>query len=409
MIIQLPHLYYSDRYCNEGTKNYSEQSEYTEAEKCYRPTSKAPWFALHPYQLPREEVTVFQAGIDSSLKKNYIGDGQVLFCVHPQVEEQAEKNPYYSKILGIGKRTEKPLKVAPSSSTRSLYVLEAPVPHCLKVHFPFQISRYGRKMRAEVIEQAVNVSRELEKHVEEFPENFAWLREGLGIVLNPIETDAKRGENWGYLVREMTPYPEADADNVLVPGFALYGYDFFQPETTPRLLLRLLENRDPMDYVLTQIMLPVVRQWIQAYRTLGYMLEPHGQNVLFAIDEMGEVRRVVHRDLSVGIDMRLRRDIGLSPDGLNSYNRMEDGRFGSITYDMFMGNHFFERLAAFCQEIDPTLQAEDFRTPCRDEFARCFPEHTDYLPDTVYYFSSKRDIFNKPFYESTGIPPRWRP
>lgn len=32
------------------------------------------------------------------------------------------------------------------------------VPHALKVHFPFRVSRYGRKMRDEVIEQGKNVN-----------------------------------------------------------------------------------------------------------------------------------------------------------------------------------------------------------------------------------------------------------
>ncbi len=54
------------------------------------------------------------------------------------------------------------IRVSPTSSTRTLCVGEARPPHALKVHFPFRVSRYGRKMRDEVVQQGVNVSREME-------------------------------------------------------------------------------------------------------------------------------------------------------------------------------------------------------------------------------------------------------
>ena len=70
-----------------------------------------------------------------------------------------------------------------------------------------------------------------------------------------------------------------------------------------------------------------------------------------------------------------RRDIHLPEGRLNAYNRMESNEFHSIAYDKFMGGHFFDRLVTCCREIRPDLKAEDFRKPCRDEFARLFPEN----------------------------------
>ena len=96
-------------------------------------------------------------------------------------------------------------------------------------------------------------------------------------------------------------------------------------------------------------------------------------------------------------------------NGLNAYNRMEDGTFVSIAYDRMMGGHFFDHLLAPVLATFPSLGPEDFRGPCREEFARLFPGHQRYLPPTVHYFSEERDSFGKPLYEHTGQPPEWRP
>jgi hypothetical protein len=111
----------------------------------------------------------------------------------------------------------------------------------------------------------------------------------------------------------------------------------------------------------------------------------------------------------VGIDLRRRRDIGLSNDKLNSYNLTEHGAFHSITYDKFMGGHFFDRLVESCRGKYPDISKSDFTKPCRDEFARLFPEYGTYFPKTVWYFSEKRDQYNKPLYQDTGVIPEWRP
>jgi hypothetical protein len=107
--------------------------------------------------------------------------------------------------------------------------------------------------------------------------------------------------------------------------------------------------------------------------------------------------------------MRRRRDLGLPETRLNHYNRMEHSAFHSITYDRFMGGHFFDRLVAICCERNPNLTREDFCRPCREEFAKIFPEHSSYFPETVWYFSEERDRFNKPLYQDTGMAPEWRP
>ncbi|AEY02033.1 siderophore synthetase component-like protein [Oceanimonas sp. GK1] len=403
----IPTLIYADRYRNEGTRSYSRHAAYTQVREPYRPNAGHRGFALPMFELPREQVQLYTANPSPALRQQYLPGDRVRFCLHPQVLEEKSADPYVRHTLAMGTRCRS-LAVVPSSSSRTLYVQEEGLPHALKVHFPFQVSRYDRKMRDEVIAQAVNVSRELELGIEQLDERFAFLREVLGVVHRNLGSGQGRGENWGYLVREMTPYPERAGNRSLLPGFALYGQDFFNPAMPP-LLFELIGDREPLSFVLQQILFPVIRHWVQAFRHFGYLLEPHGQNVLLEIDSDGNIPRIVHRDLSVGIDMRRRRDLGLGSDHLNGYNRMESNEFHSITYDKFMGSHFFDRIVAACTERYPSLVRADFTGPCREEFAHCFPDHARYLPPRVWYFSELRDRFNKPLYQDTGQRPEWRP
>ncbi len=407
-------LLYLDRYRNEGTRVYSSHAGYSEARDGYRPNSRRAAFRLPVYRLPRESLHVFEAGPPEALRERYVRKDSVVFCVHPQILEDGLSDPWLQRTLALGIPGE-PISVSPSSSTRTLYVVrdEPPhlftePPHALKVHFPFRISRYGRRMRKEVVEQAVNVSRELEAGAGLLDNGFAFLREVLGIAHGDPDPGTSRGESWGYLVRDMTPYPRLPGPGALVPGFSLYGLDFFQPQRPP-LLLEMMGDADPRDFLLDHIFLPILRHWVECYLAFGFILEPHGQNVLLELDDGGRIRRIVHRDLSPGIDMRRRRDVGLGEEGLNTYNRMEDGAFASIAFDRMMGGHFFDRLLEPVLAAFPAVRAEDFQQPCREEFARTFLDHGAYLPTTVHYFSENRDRFGKPHFQDTGSTPVWRP
>jgi hypothetical protein len=399
-------LIYLDRYRNEGTRTYSNHADFTEAHEKYRPNSIYSHFKLPVFELPRSRVKIYTANPSPELARTYLSDDKALFCIHPQTLEAHQDDVYVKHIMSTGKAL-KDIPVIPSSSTRTLYVRNDDVPHAIKVHFPFKISRYGRKMRDEVLEQAVNISNELESGLHHFDHRFAFLREVIAVVHKNLQADLPRGENWGYLVRDMKPFPIVDDKRDLIPGFSLYGKDFFDADKAP-LLFDLIGNNDPKTFVLESIMLPIIRHWVQCFLHFGFLLEPHGQNILFEVDENRDIVRIVHRDLSMGIDMRRRREVQLNSEKLNAYNRMEDSSFHSITYDKFMGGHFFDRIVATCQEKYPDLEAEDLRKPCRDEFARIFPDSARHFPKTVWYFSEKRDQFNKPLSQDTGEAPEWR-
>ncbi len=399
-------LHYLDRYRNEGTRTYSKHSAYSEAQLKYQPATGDESFLLNIFTVPEQEMNVYTANPPEALSKRYLTPDGVLFCIHPQVLDYYPEDSYV-KLIKEKSTSAQTVAVMPSSSTRTLYVMDE-YSHAVKVHFPFRVSRYGRKMRDEVIEQAIHVSLDLEQNLHHFDSSFAYLREVIGVACKNLDETTARDENWGYLVRDMRPFPLVDRTGELIPGFALFGKDYFKPDLPP-LLYELIGEAEPVSFVLENIMLPIVTHWVQCYKNFGYMLEPHGQNTLLEVDDDNKITRIVHRDLSLGIDMRLRDEKGLTSSHLNEYNKMDYGDFTSITYDMFMGSHFFDRIIACCQEKYPHLTEEDFRAPCREKFSQLFPEYKRYMPKTIIYFSEKRDKFNKPLYQDTGRKPLWRP
>ncbi len=403
----IPSLIYLDRYRNEGTRTYSSHADYSEAEERFRPETGVEHFPVPAYFVPREEVNLYLADPHPRLLSLFSRGGEVVFCVHPQLSARPGVDPYLDRLLSL---PEAPgiIEASPSSSTRTVFVKDSEPPHALKLHFPFRVSRYGRRMRDEVVEQAVTVSRELEEGIRAMDPDFAFLREVLGVTFKNLQPETPRGENWGFLVRELTPFPSAGAEGALVPGFALYGRDFLEP-SADRLIHTLVGEQDPNAFLLNQIMLPIVRHWVTCFLKFGLLLEPHGQNVLLEMGPDGTVDRIVHRDLNLGIDNRRRTDLGLSVGGTNTYNQMETGEFCSITYDKFMGGHFFDYLAACAVERYSTLDLAGLREACREEFLRLFPHHEEYLPRTVQYFSETRDRFGKPTFMDTGKAPEWRP
>jgi hypothetical protein len=403
----IPPLPYLDRYRNEGTRSYSPHAGYSEASDLYRPDSATRSFGIPSYDMPSDGMNVYAANPTPELEGAYHGSDWVRFCIHPQVLEACAQEPYVLRTQALGRRRT-PISASPSSSTRTLYVQDDAHPHALKLHFPFRVSRYGRRMRDEVVGQAIAVSAELEGWGGMEDVRFAFMREVIGVSHQNLDTDSPRAENWGYLVRDLVPFPRESEPRTLIPGFALYGGDYFDPERRP-LLHDLVGGLDPAEWVLENVFLPIIRHWVACFRDLGFILEPHGQNVLLEVTPDGSVTRIVHRDLSVGIDMRRRRDLRLPDGDLNAYNRMETGEFLSIAYDKFMGGHFFDPLVAAVVALDPRLTPEDLRGPCRAEFAEAFPEEQEYFPRTVHYFAEERDQFGKPRFEDTGEAPNWRP
>lgn len=360
-------LLYMERYVNEGAKTYSILASRTEAAPRYRPESEQPSFDLVTVFMPPDRVSVHQAGCPSALSSRYLTEKGVLFPIHPDTWD-CDDVPGIADIRAMQRAPA--IQVAPTASTRTVLVMEADgdVPtHFIKLHYPFYISRFKRKLRRKDIHNAVAATRELASITA--PE-FAYLPEIMGGIFGAGE------EAWGYLLREATAHPPVDG-RFLIPCFALYAGDTLDPGRAP-LLVQLIDHlqADPATFVVEELIGPIIECWSRVSHERGLLLQSHAQNLLLEVDDNLTPCRIVHRDLDVWIDLAVREEAGLSNPFIDIALRPDKvhpvDQFYSLIYDRFMGRGFFDYLLRLLSSHYGVNQ-EAIRQAVREIFHGCSP------------------------------------
>jgi len=404
-------LMYLERRCGGGTQDYSPFSSFSQVPEAFRPGSGTESFSVPGYSVPQDKTRVILANPSENVKKMYLReDGTVRFCVHPAIDGQ-DWVPFMDQLLKYEK--EAPLAVNPTSSTRTVLVLDQNAPlHSLKLHCPLKISRFVRNVGPRTVEHCVTVSKDLEKVV---CPHFALLRESMGVCFSGENEEA----GWGFIVREMTPFPPTEKKTMLIPCFALYGKDTLHPERDPLLVQMIKQsNEDPMEYALNHVFYPIIDCFVSTFQQRGILLEAHGQNALLEVDEnMKPTGRIAHRDLDDEVDPEVRQKLGLSLEGFHPLQLIppvseEDpkGCTHSIIYDKSIGKLHFNYVAKLLEERFG-VPKEALQKKCQEYFKGIFPDFADYFPKTVFKYSDKEKP-GLPNYFSpvdTKETPLWRP
>ena len=370
-----------ERYLDEGTRTYSPFAARTEVSPEFEPRSHVRSFDAVAVRVPRDMVFVTQADPDRALLERYVQGDEVVFVVHPETWRSAD-------VQGIDALRalplESPVRVAPTASTRTVLAVGATPAHFLKLHYPRRISRFNRRLRRVNIETSVSVSREVATIDHE---RFAYLPDVLGVGL-------RRGDEWGFLVREVTPRPAAGDARFVVPFFALYGGDLDHADHPP-LLVQWIQRLgvSAESFVTRELMIPVVECFALAARR-GIWLESHAQNVLVEIDSEWRPRRIVHRDFDVWTDAHI--------------DPRERREHYSLVYDHFVGRELFDYLlktvaAAF------RVDAREVHAQVAAAFHAAFGARAEMFPsDTTYYFTNEILPGNEVRLAATGRAPEWR-
>lgn len=391
-----------ERYVGKGTKTYSPFAARTEAAPCYQPESGRPSFDLLTVNVPKEQVTIFQADPSLSLLNHYVRPQGILFAVHPETWTTAGID-YLNEIRAFPR--EAPIRVAPTASTRTVLTLEHDEhvpPHFLKLHYPVLISRFNRRLMRKNIENSVAVTRDVAKlHFDK----FAYLPDVLGFTFGSDEN------SWGFLVRETTPRPIIEG-RFLIPSFALYGEDYKNPDDLP-LLVQMIERLDvePVSFAVNEIFVPIIECWCLVARR-GLLFESHAQNTLLEIDQDFRPRRIVHRDFDVWIDMETRRRADLEMPFLGKGLSADKGhvieQYYSLIYDRFIGHGFFDYLLALLKGFYG-VDEDAVRSQVRKAFHQSFPEADRFFPtDTMFYFSKEPPPGREFMLEDMQRVPEWR-
>jgi hypothetical protein len=377
-------LLFMERYVDEGARTYSPFAAKTEVSPKYQPRSNCPSFELITINVPRDEVSVFQADPLKSLWDFYVDSERVRFMVHPEIWS-SDGIDHLAELHDLPRGT--PIEVAPTSSTRTVLTTDRPtnVPaHFIKLHYPRRISRFNRRFRQKNINNSIEGSRDVASV--QFGK-FAYLPDSLGF------TYGNGGNPWGFLIREATPRPY-QPKRFLIPYFSLYARDLKHPGDVP-LLVQMIERFDaePHSFVIEEIIIPVLECWAKIARERGILMESHGQNVLLEVDEDFRPHRVVHRDFDCWIDPDARRHNGLEIPFVGSLigfdTEYPKEQHYSLIYDRFIGNELFDYLLDLLKRFYGANE-ERVRSCVREAFQRSFPDSHKFFPaHTMFYFSDE--------------------
>ena len=290
---------------------------YTQFPSQYTPGAES--FQLPYYQLDAKKCLIFTSRCPNpALSQRYLqaGEGRVLFPVHPV----NLGDPSVLHIDEIARNAFQNVRVSATSSTRTVFVLDSTLPlHCVKPHTNLRITKWRRHMEDRKVEHAVAVTRILERSpvFEETP-RAGYFPETIGIVYG---NGSSRNE-WGFIVREMQSKPPLSSPYKMIPLNSLYLSPVDAPEKEPILVDMIRRSKkEPKEFILDEIIKPLIDGWFNVYLKTGVLFEPHGQNVIVEIDEStGKITRFSHRDFDCDVNEDLLLKNGFTKDGLYEHN-----------------------------------------------------------------------------------------
>lgn len=398
-----------ERYCNGKMDVFLDNliksgSVKMDMENKYRPSSDIESFDIPSYSVPKDLVKVMTADPDPALLAHFVNEHTVNFYVHPELVTD-ETIDYMKDVTSCPKSNHQGVA---TSSFRTIAIVDQTIGRnfCVKVHYPRKISSYYHKtLGPKTVWTSVQVSADLKlvKHPK-----FHFLPECIGISFPTIKGE-KRG--WGLIVRDMTPYPSLPETDYLIPFFAIYNVDNKIPGS-PLLMKYLVEcsGKSPFDYVLNDLIIPVMETWVAKVQYAAVLGADHGQNLLLAWPSGG----IVSRDFDTFVDPKLRAKLGLTLDNLHPTNFVEEGLpdrpkggFYSSVYDYIVGrllNHLEKAYVELYGDCGDALA-----NGCAKRFAEVMPEYKEYFTDDCYEWSTEFSGPNRHPIVKSNDRPKWRP
>jgi hypothetical protein len=367
-----------------------------------------------------------------------IGEQSPGLLIHPQVYGSGDRFHLPSRLIKQGEM----LPFYPLASLRSVLIRVDGVWRRAKLHFDqVKISRYFRNLGGRTIEHSVAVSRELkcrqnaiqdsydddEKAVPKIELDFLLDRSGSIFAPGrdpelPID-DSRRDGEWGCLWRQDSG--RTDSPQLLIPLFSFYGTAGSEAEEPAERLLDFIISKSGMkidDFIFTRLMAPIIRAWVAVFRQTGIIWEPHGQNIVFALDSSDLMPcRILLRDADTAVSSARRTELGLPSDRFYARNvhdhsgstEMPAGDRSEISrvIDISMGINCFEYLARL-SETRITGSGAVLADRCRSLFQEIWPEHNQWLTRWVYSYAPSplpQDRNCYPLIMRPDLAPKWRP
>lgn len=401
----LDKMLYFEKYVNE---TYLTSSKYAqEFDNRYISNNDNVYFNLPCYKVPIKDLNIVESTHEIDILSDIMIDKEhVKVFIHPILGNDSEK--YFMIDLNKYERISDEI-VTSTSSIRTVNIKGKN--YFIKLHYPVKTSNFYRGIGENIIKHNLKVSSELQyiKHPK-----FAILPDILGISF-PSKPNKR---SWGYMVRSAIPLPYMTNSEkcVLVPGFALYSKYKYHPDNLPYITILIGKSKlSPLKFILQEIMFQIIEYWIYVLVNFGYLIEPHGQNILFEIENDEIIHRLVYRDLDPVVHINTRIKLGLSNDDFKddiTIHKPNDLRpFGSdasVVYDNGFCRLLFEPFTQVMKQYY-NINPEQLQKPCREYFKKLLPNYEEYFSKHVYQYKDvDPETHVCPVY-ITGQKPVWRP
>lgn len=387
-------LDYMERYVNDGSPS-GFTMKYNTSEKT-SPFGNREWFYLCSISYP-SQWSINIGDLPPFLEKEFPRDS---ILVHPDYNQAFDKTQI----------TQTTIRVTPTSSARTVRMLDDN--YYLKLNYFGVLGRIYRNLTINHALASFEVSDILynvlgKKNFEKlsfFPERSA------KVVLKN-----KENINMGIVVRDSIPF--GGNSNVIkykIPMFSLFSKDRKSKDDTA-LLIQLINNlnAEPKEFVLKEIIYPIIKYYFQLIGTVGLQPEWHAQNLLLGLDERMNVCSFIMRDMeSIDIDQNIRDKLGLkSCLSCYPYKHINESQYNytikhSFMFDFKLCKYLIEPIIE-CISVYYKLDMDDLIAEVRNYVDMKIKELPyDFFPKCWYSFQPviiNQEINQRP-YINNGKP-----
>lgn len=236
-----------------------------------------------------------------------------------------------------------PIKVIPTASART--VRFSNYDYYVKLSYPGILGRLNRELNERQINTVIEISSILKEMIKNrtISPYFAFLPEESGILFK------KNNFKTGCLFRDCKPFGvNVDKIEYILPAFSIFSKDRENPNDLP-LLLQITKDKDKEDYLLNQIIFPLMDIYFSCALNEGLILELHSQNVLFGFNKENDIVSIIIRDLeSIDKDITIRKKLHKS-DFINDFKTISQTDYNykikhSFMYDFKLGEYLVEEI-----------------------------------------------------------------
>jgi hypothetical protein len=236
--------------------------------------------------------------------------GEIIFPLHP-ITYKHFRSTLIPEFADVRRSDSVRIWAVPTSSTRTLLIWPDEQPEqAMFVKTSLHSQRFGdRRIHMRNAACSIGLCNLAQQSIAELPANFRFFREALGIV-------TRRGTEIGVILR-LIPQEMLSGKVVVAPLFALLGGS----EQHRPLLLSIVERCavEARTFVNEFLCTAFCRLWLRLVFDLGFLIEAHGQDLLFSLSPDGEpTGAFYYRDfegLQIDWELRRRRSL-LSPEAM---------------------------------------------------------------------------------------------